>query len=100
SLLHVPASYDPSKPAELVLNFHGYTSNAAEEVIFTRMNGTADQSGFIVAYPDGIGASWNAGDCCGDSWTNSVDDIAFVKDLLNTLDARYCVDARRVYASG
>jgi len=100
AILHVPSSYDKTKPTELVLNFHGFTSNAAEQVILTRMNRAADARNLIVAYPDGVGASWNAGDCCGDSWTNSVDDVAFTKALLAKLEGDYCVDSKRVYATG
>ncbi|MEO8876102.1 MAG: PHB depolymerase family esterase, partial [Polyangiaceae bacterium] len=100
AILHVPAKYDPTKPTELVLNFHGFTSNAAEQVILTRMNRAADDRNIIVAYPDGVGASWNAGDCCGDSWTDSIDDVAFTKALLAKLEGDYCVDPKRVYAAG
>lgn len=98
--LHVPASYDKTKPTELVLNFHGFTSNAPEQIVLTRMNRAADERNIIVAYPDGVGASWNAGDCCGDSWTNSVDDVQFVKDLLAKLENDYCVDPKKVFATG
>jgi polyhydroxybutyrate depolymerase len=100
AILHVPQSYDKTKPTELVLNFHGFTSNAAEQVVLTRMNAAADTRNIIVAYPDGIASSWNAGDCCGDSWTNNVDDVQFTKDLLAKLEGDYCVDTKRVYAAG
>lgn len=100
AVLHVPSGYDKTKPTELVLNFHGFTSNAPEQVILTRMNAAADKRNIIVAYPDGVAASWNAGDCCGDSWTNNVDDVQFTKDLLAKLEADYCVDPKRVYAAG
>lgn len=99
-LLHVPASYDASLGSMLVLNFHGYTSNSAEEVVLTRMNASSDARGYIVAYPDGVGASWNAGDCCGDAWNNSVDDVQFVRDLLARLESEYCIDPKRVFATG
>jgi polyhydroxybutyrate depolymerase len=100
AILHVPTGYDKTKPTELVLNFHGFTSNAPEQVILTRMNAAADKRNIIVAYPDGVAASWNAGDCCGDSWTNNVDDVQFTKDLLAKLEGDYCVDPKRVYAAG
>ncbi|MGH7282529.1 MAG: extracellular catalytic domain type 1 short-chain-length polyhydroxyalkanoate depolymerase [Polyangiaceae bacterium] len=98
--LHVPASYDKTKPTELVVNFHGFTSNAPEQIVLTRMNRAADSRNVIVAYPDGVGASWNAGDCCGDSWTNSVDDVQFTKDLLSKLENDYCIDPKKVFATG
>jgi poly(3-hydroxybutyrate) depolymerase len=42
SLLHVPASYDPAKGAMLVVNYHGFSSNAPEQVLLTDMNPVAD----------------------------------------------------------
>jgi polyhydroxybutyrate depolymerase len=47
-----------------------------------------------------VGASWNAGDCCGDAWTNSVDDVQFTKDLLALIEGQYCIDPKRIYATG
>ena len=32
---------------------------------------------FVVAYPDGVGKTWNAYGCCGDATEQNVDDIAF-----------------------
>jgi polyhydroxybutyrate depolymerase len=100
SLLHVPASYDPTKGAMLVINYHGYTSNAAEQVALTNMNPVADQSGFLVAYPDGLGGGWNAGDCCTETQPPNVDDVQFTKDLLALIQGEYCIDPSRIYATG
>jgi polyhydroxybutyrate depolymerase len=98
--VHVPPSYDPTAGAMLVVNYHGFSSNAPEEVILARMNAVADARGFIVVYPDGVAASWNAGDCCGVGWTNSVDDVQFTRDLVAKIESDYCVDKDRVYATG
>jgi polyhydroxybutyrate depolymerase len=100
AIVHVPKSYDPAKPTMLVLNFHGFSSDAPQEALLTKMSDAADARGFLVVYPYGLFASWNAGQCCGDAWTNSVDDVGFVRDLVTRLEADYCVDARRVYAAG
>ncbi len=100
TLLHVPSGYDPQSGAMLILNFHGYTSNAAEQVVITRMNKSSDKHDYIVAYPNGVANGWNAGDCCGTAWTNSVDDVKFTKDLLAMLESDWCIDPKRVYATG
>lgn len=100
SLLHVPASYDPTKGTMLVVNYHGYTSNAAEEVALTGMSTVADDRGFIVAYPDGLGGGWNAGDCCTETQPPNVDDVQFTKDLLALIGSEYCLDPARIYATG
>jgi polyhydroxybutyrate depolymerase len=100
AILHVPASYDPTKGAMLVLNFHGFTSNAAEQVLLTAMNPVADAKDFVVAYPDGLGNGWNAGTCCTELQPAGVDDVQFTKDLLALLESEYCVDPRRVFSTG
>ena len=100
SLLHVPSSYDPTKGTMLVINYHGYTSNAAEQVALTGMSPVADARNFIVAYPDGLGAGWNAGDCCTETQPPNVDDVQFTKDLLSLIESQYCIDPARIYATG
>jgi polyhydroxybutyrate depolymerase len=98
--LHVPSSYDPTVGSMLVLSFHGFFETGSLEEVQTRMDTSSDAKGYIVAYPEGIASSWNAGDCCGDSWTNSVDDVQFTRDLLAAIESDYCIDPKRVFAAG
>ena len=100
SILHVPEIYDPSQGAMLVLNFHGFSSAGWQQSLLSRMSSESDKRGFIVAYPEGVALSWNAGDCCGTAWTDSVDDIAFTRALLDKIEAEYCIDKRRIFATG
>src|SRR5437868_10313807 len=69
-LVHVPKSYDGTKPFSVVLAFHGGLSNAEQMVRFCGLNTKADQAGFLVVYPSGTGRleralTWNGGNCCG-----------------------------------
>jgi polyhydroxybutyrate depolymerase len=100
AILHVPASYDPSKPTMLVLNFHGLIEPNSLQVTVSHMSDVSDERGFLVAYPAGlngvVGASWNAGSCCG----NAYDDVGFIRDLVKALEKDYCIDERRVFATG
>jgi polyhydroxybutyrate depolymerase len=98
--LHVPSTLDGSKPAMLVLNFHGILSNALQEELLTNMSASSDAHGYIVAYPEGFGQSWNAGVCCGTALADSIDDVAFTRALLASLEADYCIDPKRVFATG
>jgi polyhydroxybutyrate depolymerase len=103
--LHVPAGYDGEKRMPPVLNFHGYSSNMAQQALFSNLNATAESSGFVVVYPNGLknsvngNQSWNAGLCCafGDE---ERDDVGFVDALLDELSSRLCIDRKRVYATG
>ena len=98
--VHVPPSYDPSLPTPLVLNLHALGSNARTQELYTGMSSKADQEGFVVVHPEGVGGSWNGGACCGQASTTRVDDVGFVRALLDDLGTRVCVDPKRVYATG
>jgi polyhydroxybutyrate depolymerase len=100
AILHVPPNYDPTSGAMLVLNFHGFSSAGWQQSLLSRMSAESDKRGFIVAYPEGVATSWNAGDCCGTAWTDSVDDVAFTRTLLDAIEAEYCIDKKRIFATG
>ena len=101
-VVHVPPSYDPAKATPLVLNFHGYQMSPKLEDWLTRMSEKSDAAGFVVVYPQGVGArtSFNAGICCGVAAHDNVDDVAFTSAMLDRLEADLCIDTRRVYATG
>jgi polyhydroxybutyrate depolymerase len=98
--LHVPASYDGSTPTPLTLNFHGVTSDGPAQRSFSDMDPVADARGFVVAYPNGIEKSWNAGLCCGTAASEEIDDVGFARAVIDDLAERGCIDLNRVYATG
>ena len=99
-ILYVPASYTPGTPVPLVLNFHGYTSNALEQMFYGDFRPIADTAGFIIVHPMGTvdilgNTHWNVG------WgTSSVDDVGFASDLIDSLSAAYSIDPERIYSTG
>ncbi|MFM8734303.1 MAG: alpha/beta hydrolase family esterase [Pirellulales bacterium] len=104
-LVHVPPQYVADSPMPVVLAFHGGGANARNMVAFSGLNLKADQSGFIVVYPEGSGRlermlSFNAGNCCGEAAARNVDDVAFVRHVLDDLEGIANVDRRRVFATG
>jgi polyhydroxybutyrate depolymerase len=98
--VHIPSQYDPTSATPLVLNFHGYTSDAAQESLLSSMTKKADTAGFIAVHPEGTQNSWNAGACCGAAQDQKIDDVAFAGALIDQLESRLCVDRRRVFATG
>jgi polyhydroxybutyrate depolymerase len=66
----------------------------------------ADAEGFITVYPYGSGTdperglSFNGGECCGYAMFQQVDDVGFVRTLLDDLATVANVDADRVFATG
>ena len=99
-LLHVPASYDPTAGVSLVVAFHGFTEGPEDIRDTSHFDQISDERGFIVAYPEGLNGSWNGGTCCGLSVIANVDDVAFATALIDTIEADYCIDPARVFATG
>jgi polyhydroxybutyrate depolymerase len=97
--VHLPSGYNPAISYPLVFNFHGYTSNALQQELYTGMSALADEQNFIVVYPEGIGNAWNVG-FIPQPYFSGVDDVGFINALLDTLIARYTIDEGKVYACG
>ena len=95
-LIHFPPNFDSADELPLVFNLHGYTSNAAQQALYSQMNDVSDDGNFIVCYPDGIGESWNVGLPGG----SSADDVGFLSDLIDSLHLLYNVNLDRVYSCG
>ncbi len=114
-VLHVPPAAASGRALPLVLNLAGATQNGSIEQIQTGMDNSADQNGYLVAYPNGTRIStvltpdpvakqaqygWNAGECCGLPVTNNVDDVGFLLKVISDIAKRTPVNLRRVYATG
>lgn len=98
-ILYVPTSYTPGTEAPLVLNFHGYTSNAAEQMFYGDFRPIADTAGFLLVHPQGTldgnnQPYWNS------DWGGTVDDIGFTNALIDSLSASYSINQARVYSTG
>ncbi len=96
--VYVPKIYSASKATPLILNFHGYTSNAMQQEAYGDFRAIADTANIILVHPNGTGSpqSWNNFGVPG----TGVDDIGFVSVLLDTLLKRYNIDKSRVYSTG
>jgi len=100
-ILYVPAGYTGDAPVPLVLNFHGYTSNANEQMFYGDFRTIADTAGFLVVHPEGTllngSTHWNVG-----GWTigSTVDDVGFTAALIDHLAENYNINLKRVYATG
>jgi len=98
--LHFPHSYDSRQPTPLVLAFHGRLGTGKQMENLTNLSGLADKRGFMVAYPNGVGRSWNAGHGTGKAEAQGVDDVKFTVRLIDSLRQTLNLDGQRVYATG
>lgn len=101
-LLHVPESYDPTKPAALVLSLHAGATWPAHQMNLSRWNRLADENGFIVVYPSGTPELFNV----ARQWRTFRPgpglerDVLFISELIDRLQSRYNIDPARIYADG
>ncbi len=106
--LYVPSSLAAGEAAPLLVALHGGLGSSAQFAANSGFDELAEANGFIVVYPDGIGArpdgsgpqTWNGGYCCGPAVRQDVDDVGFIRQLLDTLAADLSIDPARVVAAG
>jgi len=100
-ILYVPENYTGDEVVPLVLNFHGYTSNAKDQMGYGDFRPIADQEGFIIVHPQGSllegETHFNVG-----GWTleSTVDDVGFTASMLDKLEEEYNIDPKRIYSTG
>ncbi len=115
-LLHVPSCYDGSKPVPVVIALHGHPGGWIDLKVSTDLDKKSDEEGFIVVYPTGhlgpllerflyfintllptfhlLGHIWNCWDYC------DIDDVGFIRALINHLDSTLNINSSRIYITG
>jgi len=113
AVVHVPTQVAarPGRVVPLVLHLHGGGGSPQNSIDTTGLVAAADANGFIVAFPQGTpiavtlpngttGFVWNAGSCCAVAVRDDVDDVAFLDQLIRSLERTLPVDTTRVVMSG
>ncbi len=105
--LHVPATYDPSRPIPLVLLLHAYMVNGSWQENYMKFRPLADSATqpFLFAHPEGLVDSegkpfWNATESCCDFDETNVDDSTYLRSVIDGVKRHYNVDPKRVYIVG
>ncbi|MDB9948216.1 T9SS type A sorting domain-containing protein [Flavobacteriaceae bacterium] len=100
-ILYIPEIYDGNTAVPLILNFHGFGSNAAQQMFYGDFRDIADTEGFLLVHPEGttfIGNQfWNVG---FPGISSTIDDVGFTEALIDELATLYALDLDRVYATG
>lgn len=100
--LHVPPGVhkDKKKKRALFIMLHGALVSSTLEEWHCRLNKEADKNDFLVVYPQGRFATWNAGQCCGPAKMQKADDVGFIRTLLDKLENQYAIDEEQVALVG
>lgn len=111
--VHVPRGYQPGTKPPLVLLLHGGGGSGTAALEKDGWATKADQEGFLVVAPEGLGARptvtpnfktnpaiWNSGQYPARAPITAVDDVAFIRQLLDTLRVQLPHDQDRVFCTG
>ncbi len=99
--LYVPLIYNPVKPVPLIMNFHGLGTTSVQQEAYGDFRKIADTANFIIVHPQGLVQQIGL-----TGWNNfgapsqSVPDINFTSNLIDTIKAHYNINMNRIYSTG
>ncbi|MBV8860856.1 MAG: polyhydroxybutyrate depolymerase, partial [Mycobacterium sp.] len=96
--LHKPPGLAAAAP--LVVMLHGASGSGRQAENSYGWDQLADSAKFVVAYPDGVGRTWNGHGCCGEAARDNIDDVGFITAMVGQISAALPIDKSRVYAAG
>ncbi|MBB3571571.1 PHB depolymerase family esterase [Rhizobium sp. BK491] len=102
AILHAPAA-TVGHAAPVVIALYGSGDSAAHFQTSIGFDAVADRENFVVVYPDAIDAHWNYGRPVRKMPLlngQQVDDIGFVRTLIDDFVTRKLVDENRIYVTG
>ncbi|MEW4453303.1 hypothetical protein AB1L30_11545 [Bremerella sp. JC817] len=111
--IHIPKGYNPQSPPPLVITLHGAGGQGDSILNIDNWAKKADEKGFIVIAPNGLPARprlpgnflsnpylWNSGQLREGGARSQVDDVAYIRTLLDELAKKVPYDATKVFATG
>jgi polyhydroxybutyrate depolymerase len=103
--LFLPANYSAETPVPLLINLHGYTGKGSVHSSYTYLQVAAKEKGLAYVAPDGTEDSlrnqfWNASTACCNFNDVDVDDVAYIKSLIDEAASLVSIDPKRIYLFG
>lgn len=97
ALVHVPRVV-AGRRMPVLFALHGAGGNGASFEPYSGFSVLADEESFLAVYPDASGRHpfWTI----NNNDPTAADDVRFISDLLDRIEASWCTDAARVYAAG
>lgn len=107
--VHVPRGLRPGEPAPMLVALHGGGGDMNWQADDSRygLRAASERYGFVAVFPNGFSrlpggalATWNAGRCCGPARDGNVDDVGFIRTVVDNVTRQVPIDRTRVYATG
>ncbi len=100
--LYVPAVLPVAAPLLVVLHGGGGGAAGMEALTGRGFNRRADAAGVLVVYPEGVDHAWNDGrhDLKARTVRDGVDDVGYLRALVEALGRRYPLDRERLFVTG
>jgi polyhydroxybutyrate depolymerase len=99
--LYVPAKVNGPSAVVFVIHGGSGTSSGMEPLTRQGFNRIADRDGILVIYPDGVDRQWNDGrPLSTTSARDNIDDVGYLRALLEDTARDHAIDRTRVYATG
>jgi polyhydroxybutyrate depolymerase len=94
--LYLPAANGGAEGKPLVVALHRFAETGKRMSKLTGFTDLAEEAGFAVVYPEGVGRRWNTRMFGPDT----IDDVGYIDALTKHLVDAYSLDANRVYLTG
>jgi len=106
-LLNLPPNYNDSSNFALVIALHGLAGTASQMERDYKLTAKSNSAHFVIVYPEGVPSdgllgiqTWNAGTCCDFAMEHNIDDVQFIRQLIQKLTAAYKINTKKIYATG
>lgn len=103
--IEVPPGYDPLVPAPLLIVLHGYGVQAPLQLAYMGLGTLPESDGVFVIAPQGMTDPdnrpfWNATNACCNFYGSTVDDVAYLRDLIAEIRVEFNIDPARIHLVG
>jgi polyhydroxybutyrate depolymerase len=106
-LVNLPPNYNDSNHFSLVMALHGTGGSADQMERDYKLTAKSNSAGFIIVYPEGVRSdgllgirTWNAGGCCDYAMEHNIDDVKYLRLLIQKLSTSYKINPKKIYATG
>lgn len=97
----VPEGYEGEEPRPLVVLLHGIGGNASAQDTLFRFSQRVTERGFVLLLPNGTTNPqeqrfWHASSVCCDFYGSGVDDLGYLRGLVEEAQAKLAIDPDRI----